>query len=106
MSSPDGPSDNSTAAQQGATQRNKPENAISGAGDKALRPSDLSQQRIAAIELLLRGLSDAEVGAELGVDRGTVYRWRRSPGFAMELDRQRRARFEQSVARVQSMLDP
>jgi hypothetical protein len=94
------------AAQHCATGRNNTENTISAESRKPLDYNELSQQRMKAIELLLRGLSDAEVGAELGVDRGTVYRWRRSPGFAMELERQRRAMFDQSVARVQSMLDP
>ena len=40
--------------------------------------NDLSENQRNAIELLLRGFADQEVAAQLGVDRGTVFRWRKT----------------------------
>jgi hypothetical protein len=69
--------------------------------------NELSERQRKAVELLLRGLSDQEVANQLGVDRGTVLRWRsKSVGFGRELDRQRRRLWEQSAAEIQSMVGP
>ena len=69
--------------------------------------NELSERQRKAVELLLRGLSDQEVANQLGVDRGTVLRWRsKSVAFARELDRQRRRLWEQSAAEIQSMVGP
>src|SRR5688572_20557228 len=46
------------------------------AGRKVAHNKGCSDKHLTAIEMLLRGASDAEVGEHLGVDRGTVYRWR------------------------------
>jgi hypothetical protein len=93
-------------AQQSATQRHiiskpapsHPVNPRSGTG--------LSERHQIAIELLLRGLSDQAVASQLGVDRGTVFRWRRAPAFQQELNRQRQAIWEQSATEIQSMISP
>lgn len=67
---------------------------------------ELSPRQHSAIELVLRGMSDVEVGAQLGIDRTTVYRWRMSPLFRRELDRQRKMLFEHSAARLSAMVQP
>src|SRR5688572_22298546 len=69
--------------------------------------NELSERQWKAVDLLLRGLSDQEVANQLGVDRGTVLRWRsKSVAFGRELDRQRRRLWEQSAAEIQSMVGP
>jgi len=69
--------------------------------------NELSERQRKAVDLLLRGLSDQEVANQLGVDRGTVLRWRsKSVAFGRELDRQRRRLWEQSTAEIQSMVGP
>ena len=69
--------------------------------------NELSERQRKAVDLLLRGLSDQEVANQLGVDRGTVLRWRsKSVAFQRELDRQRRRLWEQSAAEIQSMVGP
>ena len=69
--------------------------------------NELSERQRQAVDLLLRGLSDQEVASQLGVDRGTVLRWRsKSVAFQRELDRQRRRLWEQSAAEIQSMVGP
>jgi hypothetical protein len=76
--------------------------------DRFLRSrNELSERQRNAVELLLRGMSDQEVSAQLGVDRGTIFRWRsKSVAFQRELDRQRRALWERSAGRIQAMVDP
>jgi hypothetical protein len=99
-------SDPSRGAQQGATGRN---NDFSRRGplDRFLSArNDLTERQRNAVERLLRGDSDQDVAASLGVDRGTIFRWRKSTAFQRELDRQRRQIWEQSVARLQSMVQP
>jgi len=50
----------------------------------------LSSQQLAAVPLIAVGSTDAEVGERLGIDRTTVYRWRKfSPLFQAELNHQR-----------------
>ena len=40
---------------------------------------ELAEKRKTAIELLLQGRSDAQVAELLGIDRSTIFRWRKSP---------------------------
>jgi hypothetical protein len=95
------------AAQQGATQRNKQKNTCGGADHYPVHSNELSQRQRAAIELLLRGFSDAQTAAEVGVDRGTIYRWRTDdPEFAHVLETQRRILWQQSAQRLQTMYQP
>ena len=97
-------SSESGQAQHGATGRNNIL-AVPRAIDRFLSSrNDLSERQKTAIECLLRGLSDQETAAQLGVDRGTVFRWRQNIAFARELDRQRKLRSEQAANQLQSML--
>src|ERR1700759_665136 len=36
-------------------------------------PKELTQRQLAAVQFVLQGLSDAQIAAQLGVDRSTVY---------------------------------
>jgi hypothetical protein len=55
--------------------------------------SELSSQQLDAVEWILVGETDAEVGALVGVSRYTVLRWRlHTPPFAEELERRRQER--------------
>jgi hypothetical protein len=94
------------AAQQGATGRNNKKMPRNACEAFLSSRNDLSEKQRNGIELLLRGLSDQEVAAQLEVDRGTVFRWRKSIPFARELDRQRKILWQQSAARLQSMVEP
>jgi integrase len=76
------------------------------AARNALAANRLTPQQTQAIELLLRGLSGAQVAEEVGVDRGTIFRWRRSSLFAEILGKLRMQAWEQSAQRMQSLIDP
>jgi hypothetical protein len=95
-----------SGAQQGATGRNKKKMSPADVARILLRNQQLTERQLSAVELLMRGLSDAQVAAQLGVDRGTVYRWRTSSLFLKELERQRKLLYEQSAARLQAMIQP
>ncbi len=82
------------AAQQGATGRNKSKNRVE-ALDLYLRPGKHLSER-----------QNAEVAAEIGVDRGSVYRWRQHAGFQRELERQRSRLWERSAGQLQAMVEP
>jgi hypothetical protein len=97
----------SSRAPHGATQRNN--NILRDPViDRFLRSrNELSERQRTAVELLLRGMSDHEVAAQVGVDRGKIFRWRsKSVAFQRELDRQRRALWERSAGRIRAMVDP
>jgi hypothetical protein len=49
-------------------------------------------RRARALEMLLEGRTDSEIGNELGVDRATVWRWRHDPALAQELELAQRER--------------
>jgi hypothetical protein len=53
------------------------------------KPAPLSDRQQRAIELMLQGLPDSRIAQTLGFDPRTLYRWRRQPVFASELDRRR-----------------
>src|SRR5205823_2386356 len=59
-----------------------------------------------AVELLLHGHSDHDTAAQLGVDRTTIFRWRKTIAFQRELDRGRQRLWEQSAGQLQSMVQP
>ena len=63
----------------------------------------LTERQRNAAELLLQGLSDQEVAAQVGVDRTTIFRWRKTVAFARELDRQRKLRSERAAHQIQAM---
>jgi hypothetical protein len=58
------------------------------------------------MEMLLHGSSDQQVAQRLGVERSTIYRWRRWRVFAKELQRQRDELHKQTTHRLRSMFDP
>ena len=93
-------------AQQGATGRNNKKRFERPIDAFRSFRNDLSEKQKRAVDLLLRGLSDQEVGAQLGVDRGTIFRWRKTIAFARELDRQRKILWQQSAAQLQSLVQP
>ena len=101
------PQDSSDSpAQHGATGRNNIYSQTDAIGRFLRSRNELSERQRTAVELLLRGMGDQEVATQLGVDRGTVYRWRQSLAFQRELDRQRRLLWEQSASEIQSMVAP
>src|SRR5688572_3934967 len=91
-------SENPSSRQQAATPGN---NILSGerAIDLFLRSrKELSERQRTAVELLLQGSSDEMVGRQIGVDRTCIYKWRtRNVAFQREMERQRRALWEQSA---------
>ncbi len=93
-------------AQRGATGRNNISSPRDPIGRFLRSRNELSERQRTAVELLLRGLGDSEVAAQLGVDRGTIFRWRGNIAFQRELQRQRRAMWERSASEIQSMVGP
>jgi len=67
---------------------------------------ELSQKQVNAITLMLQGLNDTQVAQQVGVDRITIYRWRKDERFLVELESQRQVVLQHSLARLQSMLEP
>jgi len=58
---------------------------------KTYEPAELSIEQLNAIELLIQGKTDAEVGEAVGVSRQTVNGWRNKlPEFVAELNTRRR----------------
>jgi DNA-binding CsgD family transcriptional regulator len=51
----------------------------------------LSDRQRRAVNLLVRGMSATQVAKSIGVDRRTVYRWRRQGAFINALNRDRKA---------------
>ncbi|MGB7161514.1 MAG: helix-turn-helix domain-containing protein [Tepidisphaeraceae bacterium] len=92
--------------QQGATPRNNISSQQDVIGRFLRSRNELSERQRIAVELLLRGMSDQEVAAQVGVDRSTVFRWRGNVAFQRELDRQRRILWERSAGEIQSMVSP
>jgi hypothetical protein len=96
----------SQTAPQGAAQRRNISSAPNAINAFLRSRNDLTERQRTAVEFLLRGGSDQEVAAQVGVDRGTVLRWRKTIPFQRELDRQRRLLWEQSAGQLQSMVQP
>jgi hypothetical protein len=101
------PQDSSNSpAQRGATGRNNILSQRDVVGRFLRSRNELSERQRTAVELLLRGLSDHEVANQIGVDRGTIFRWRSNLAFQRELDRQRRVFWERSASAIQAMVEP
>ena len=98
--------DDTPNLQQDATQCSNQKNEDDALHRFLFPRRDLTSPQIRAIDLMLQGLSDAEVARQLRVDRTTVFRWRKSENFARQLDAQRQALLQQSTARLQTLLDP
>ena len=50
----------------------------------------LSRREECAVDLVLRGMRTAEIAAELGVQRSTVWRWQQKPSFQRALQERRK----------------
>jgi hypothetical protein len=68
--------------------------------------NELTQRQHAAVELLLQGMSDEQAARQLGVDRTTIFRWRKTVAFQRELDRRRRRLWDQSAGQLQALVGP
>lgn len=70
-----------------------------------LDASKLTTEQENAIDLLLTGKRDAEVGELVGVTRQTVNQWRNhNPAFMAELNRRRLALWEGNLDRLRSLV--
>ena len=80
--------------------------AISLADGNAESSLALGQEQLAAIELLLRGVSVPQAAEELGVHRATIYRWRADAPFRDELNRRQQELRRLAAERLTALLDP
>ena len=93
-------------AQRGATGRNSFSQDRSPIGRFLRSRNELSERQRTAVELLLRGMGDLDVATQLKVDRGTIFRWRKSVAFQRELASQRQALWDRSASEMQSLVGP
>ena len=100
------PQHHAPTVQQNATFCNTTENTTESPSPNSSPGEDLSTAQSRAIELLLQGFSDVDVARQVGVDRTTIFRWRRKQAFRKDLARQRKLLLRQSIKRLQSLLEP
>src|SRR5688572_24940006 len=99
------PSSAAPGAQQCATGRNNTIASQPTVNDIRSSINGLPPRQVAALELMLRGLGDAQVAEQLGIDRGTVYRSRTKPGpFRKRLARHRKEIWKQQADRMRGMV--
>lgn len=73
--------------------------------DNMRQSEELSIEQLNAIELLITGKSDAEVGDAVGVARQTVCSWRnQNAQFAAQLERQRQSMWHSSEDKLRALL--
>jgi hypothetical protein len=66
---------------------------------------ELNPSQLAAVDLVMLGLTDREVAEKIGVARETVTRWRLyHPAFQAELNGRRRALAESSLDRLRNLI--
>lgn len=83
------------------TNHKTPQNAT----EPPFKPRPLSPEQLNAIPLLCTGMSDAEVGAVVGVVRETVWSWRNElPAFIAELEKARQQFISGAVDKLRSAL--
>ncbi len=64
----------------------------------------LSEKQLSAINLMVQGICDVEIGRAVGVHRATVARWRLfHPAFAAELNRRRHAEIQHTADRLRKL---
>lgn len=69
------------------------------------RPKQLSEQQKTAIELLLAGMTDAQIAEELDVHRSTLWRWRtRDETFRRVLAAARQRAFRDAAGRLRELV--
>lgn len=65
---------------------------------------ELSQQQGEVITLLLAGKSQTEAAGAVGITPETISRWKNTaPGFVAELNKQRRAQFEDTISQLDAL---
>ena len=64
--------------------------------------AELSERQLRALSLMVSGQSDVRVAEHLGVDRKTLYRWRRQPNFAAALELEREDAAEIDMRRLRA----
>src|SRR5688572_128143 len=94
-------------AHQSATGRNNEKRVCCAPDASVAHNKGCSDKHLTAIEMLLRGASDAEVGEHLGVDRGTVYRWRTTNvAFRTQMQALHHVVWQQQARRLRAMVGP
>jgi hypothetical protein len=84
-----------------STNHKTPQNAT----EPSFKPRPLSTEQLNAIPLLCSGMTDAEVGAAVGVVRETVWSWRNeTPAFMAELEKARLQFISGAVDKLRSTL--
>ena len=63
----------------------------------------LAPEKLRAIELLLLGESVTDTVRKLGIDRKTLYRWRKSPQFQAETNRRQKELMESTQQRLRRL---
>ena|SRR5438105_878240 len=76
------------------------------AGENDLSDKPLSDRQINAVYDLLSGKSLHEVAEEIGVDRRTLYNWRRDPRFIAELRYARRDLWQDAADQIRALIHP
>ena len=67
--------------------------------------SQLNEKQRTAVELLVQGLTDGEVGGKVGACRETVCRWRNGdPHFIAELNQRRLEVWESNRGRIRGLI--
>jgi DNA-binding CsgD family transcriptional regulator len=80
-------------------------NSPQSATAPTFKPRALTMTEQNAIDLLITGKSDGEVGEVLGLDRGTIWRYRhRNPIFMAELERRRAEVWRAPQERLRSLM--
>jgi len=66
-----------------------------------IRPLSVEQQN--AIEFLIQGRSDRSVAETIGVNRSTIWEWRKNPIFVAALNKQRNEMWKESRERLKNL---
>lgn len=66
-----------------------------------IRPLSVEQQN--AIEFLIQGRSDRSVAEAIGVNRSTIWEWRKNPIFVAALNKQRNDMWKESRERLKTL---
>jgi hypothetical protein len=64
----------------------------------------LNSRQLRAVDMLIAGMTNTEVAAEIGVDRTTVWRWGTDPFFRAELARRRHELWNSMADRMRALL--
>lgn len=96
-----------TSLQRRATPCNIFQSVIPGLEPKELQHRKLSPKQMAAMHLLLQGMSDSQVAQRLATARQTIFRWRTgNEAFVAELNLRRAGIWQQTADRLGAMVTP